>query len=86
MSKHRHFDQKQYGLLKAIHSAGGAPCEDFPELFFPEEFSDYTKKRLATVLAKRLCDGCPVKRQCFTFAVETSQKYGIWGGTSPSER
>jgi hypothetical protein len=52
-----HYDQKHYRLLRAIHAAGGAPCEDYPELFFPEEFSDPVKKRLAVVIAKRLCNG-----------------------------
>ncbi len=58
-----HFDQKHYRLLKAIHAAGGVPCEDFPELFYPEEIRDETRRRLSIVIAKRLCDTCPVKDQ-----------------------
>lgn len=86
MTTQGHFSQKHYRLLKAIHSAGGAPCEDFPELFFPEDISDPVKKRLATVIAKKLCDTCPVKQECFRYAIESGQKYGVWGGTSPGER
>jgi len=81
-----HFDEKHYRLLKAIHKAGGAPCQDFPEVFFPEDIRDPMKRQLATIVAKKLCAGCPVQRECFRYAIETGQKYGIWGGTSPQER
>jgi WhiB family redox-sensing transcriptional regulator len=27
-----------------------------------------------------ICDGCPVRDACLTFAVRTGQQYGIWGG------
>lgn len=81
-----HFDEKHYRLLKAIHEAGGAPCEDLPELFFPEEIQDPMKKQLAILVAKRLCNTCPVKPECFRYAIETGQKYGIWASTLPQER
>lgn len=81
-----HFDEKHYRLLKAIHAAGGVPCESFPEVMFPEDQPDPMKRQLATLIAKRLCSGCPIKAECFRYAVETGQKAGIWGGTSPHER
>ena len=30
-------DTKHFKLLRAIHVAGGVPCEPYPELFFPED-------------------------------------------------
>lgn len=30
--------------------------------------------------AKRLCDGCAVKRTCLTEAVQNREREGIWGG------
>lgn len=80
------FDQGHYRLLKAIQAAGGVVCEDYPELFFPEDFTNPVKKRLAIVIARRLCSDCPVKTECFRYAVESGQKAGIWAGTLPSER
>lgn len=80
------FDQGHYRLLKAIQAAGGVVCEDYPELFFPEDFTDPVKKRLAIVIARRLCSDCPVKTECFRYAVGSGQKAGIWAGTLPSER
>jgi len=80
------FADKHSRLLKGIHKAGGAPCQDFPEVFFPEDIRDPMKRQLATIVAKKLCAGCPVQRECFRYAIETGQRYGIWGGTSPQER
>lgn len=81
-----HFDEKHYRLLKAIHAAGGVPCEDFPEVMYPEDQRDPMKRQLLTLIAKRLCSECPVKAECFRYAVESGQKFGVWAGTLPHER
>ena len=36
--------------------------------------------------AARLCDGCPVVRECLEYAVATRQRYGVWGGMSERDR
>ena len=36
--------------------------------------------------AARLCDGCPVVRECLEYAIATSQRYGVWGGMSERDR
>lgn len=81
-----HFDEKHYRLLRAIHEAGGAKCEDFPELFFPDDIREPMKRQLAILVAKRLCNECPIKAECFRYAVESGQRYGIWAATLPHER
>ncbi len=30
--------------------------------------------------AKKLCDVCPVRKECLQWALETKQVWGIWGG------
>jgi WhiB family redox-sensing transcriptional regulator len=55
-------------------------------MFFPEDIPDPNIRHTVTVIAKGMCGGCPVKNQCFEYALETQQKHGIWGGTSPDER
>jgi hypothetical protein len=50
-----------------------------PELFFPE-------KGGSTAEAKAVCNACPVKSQCLDYALETAQRFGIWGGMSERER
>ena len=50
-----------------------------PELFFPQVGADNS-------LAKSICQACPVRRQCLDHALETKQKYGIWGGMTEAQR
>lgn len=40
----------------------------------------------AVSAAKALCATCPVAGECLTWAIETSQTEGIWGGHTPMER
>ena len=30
--------------------------------------------------ARRVCQECPVKAECLQFAIDTNQKFGVWGG------
>ncbi|HEU4830932.1 MAG TPA: WhiB family transcriptional regulator [Candidatus Saccharimonadales bacterium] len=50
-----------------------------PEAFFPE-------KGGSTKDAKKICAKCDVRVQCLEYALETDQKFGIWGGLSERER
>jgi WhiB family transcriptional regulator, redox-sensing transcriptional regulator len=36
--------------------------------------------------AKAVCAGCPVAAECLTWAIETNQSEGVWGGHTPKER
>jgi len=80
------FTSEYMKLLSAIRSAGKVPCEENPDIWYPEDISDPTVRHQATVVAKGLCYDCPIKKQCFEYALRTRQKHGIWGGTSPDER
>ena len=73
-------------LLSAIENAGGVPCEDYPQLFYPEDIPAADTRRVAVKLAKQLCKECPIQMKCFEYALETNQRHGIWGGTEPSDR
>lgn len=55
-----------------------------PELFFPVGTSGPAVLQAAT--AKAVCHGCPVASACLTWALETGQDAGIWGGMSEDER
>jgi len=55
-------------------------CRDMdPDLFFPER-GESTRE------AKAVCQECPVRVDCLTYALENSIKHGIWGGLSERER
>ncbi len=49
------------------------------DLFFPERGASTRK-------AKAICRACTVQESCLEYAVEQSEKFGIWGGLSERER
>jgi WhiB family transcriptional regulator, redox-sensing transcriptional regulator len=55
-----------------------------PELFFPVGTTGPALDQLAE--AKAACYRCPVASQCLTWALDTGQRYGVWGGLSEDER
>lgn len=36
--------------------------------------------------AKAICAACPVSSECLTWAIETNQGEGVWGGHTSKER
>lgn len=56
-------------------------------------FFDYNLVSLSKVEKKAYeqealdtCASCPVKAECYEFAVKNNEKYGIWAGTFPDQR
>lgn len=57
-----------------------AACRDLSSsVFFPERGQSSRK-------AKQVCRSCPVRTECLAFALESRQKYGVWGGLTGEER
>lgn len=55
-------------------------CRDHPpEVFFPSD-------GVGVEVAKKLCETCPVKRECLEYALEHRVDHGVWGGTSERQR
>lgn len=54
-------------------------AETDPESFFPE-------KGGSTRDAKRTCRSCEVRAECLEYALETDERFGIYGGLSPEQR
>ena len=64
-----------------------AACREFDNvLFFGEEGESELEKQAREGHAKSICHHCPVAEPCLEFAMETNQKYGIWGGLTDKER
>ncbi|MDQ3979797.1 MAG: WhiB family transcriptional regulator [Actinomycetota bacterium] len=36
--------------------------------------------------AKAICASCPVREECLSFALQTRQEDGVWGGLTETER
>lgn len=64
-------------------SLGACRHED-PELFFPIVPTGRGLQQVSR--AKAICARCQVRTQCLSFAIETVQDHGVWGGTSEEER
>jgi WhiB family redox-sensing transcriptional regulator len=50
-----------------------------PDAFYPEK-GDSARD------SKRVCLGCPVRKECLEDALRRQEQWGIWGGLSPQER
>ena len=60
-----------------------APCSQAdPELFFPEAH----ESRANVALAKRVCASCPVRQECLEWALDSGEKFGIYGGLTSTQR
>lgn len=58
-----------------------AACLDNSTDFFPDPAD------IGSIsAAKAVCATCPVAGECLTWAIETNQTEGIWGGHTPTER
>jgi WhiB family redox-sensing transcriptional regulator len=55
-----------------------------PELFFPVGTSGPALLQIAE--AKAVCRSCPVVAECLTWALDSGQAAGVWGGMGEDER
>jgi WhiB family transcriptional regulator, redox-sensing transcriptional regulator len=62
----------------------GACQQEDPELFFPVAQAGPALVQLDQ--ARAICARCQVRAECLSFALETVQDHGVWGGTSEEER
>ena len=65
--------------------AESAACRSLEtDLFFPIGKTGRAVEEIQR--AKAVCASCPVRQPCLTFALDTHQGYGIWGGYDEDER
>lgn len=46
----------------------------------------YPDKGDSTKAAKKVCFACEVRLECLEYALETRQRFGVWGGLSERQR
>jgi len=64
-----------------------AACRAEPsELFFGPEGEKPPDRDDRERRALEVCDRCPVRDQCRSHAVRLPEAYGVWGGTSETDR
>jgi hypothetical protein len=86
MANHGQTSQPLFDLYAEMDKHDDIPCQDLPEVFFPEDYPDKAMRVQAIKVAKNLCNQCPIKMQCLYTAIVTKQAYGVWGGTTANER
>jgi len=65
----------------------GAACAGLPqEIFFPPDGERGRRLWRREDEAKRICRSCPVVEACRAHALDTAERHGIWGATTPVER
>ena len=65
----------------------GAACKGAgPDLFFGPDAERVTDRQRREDRAKAICAGCPVRRPCLAYALDSGQAFGIWGGADEDER
>jgi len=58
----------------------GASCKGLdPNIFYPA--SGYDEE-----VAKAVCSGCWVQKDCLEYALETGEQFGVWGSTTEKDR
>jgi WhiB family redox-sensing transcriptional regulator len=62
----------------------GACLGSNPGVFHPDEEERRFTARVEE--AKAICDMCPVKQECFEYAIKYKERQGVWGGTSERDR
>jgi WhiB family redox-sensing transcriptional regulator len=85
-------------MLKGAQVPKGIPCVDGgsrwrddgacrqedPELFFPIGTTGAAAVQIEK--AQAVCRRCPVTQTCLSWALETGQDAGVWGGSTEEER
>lgn len=66
------------------HSRGA--CHGMAPARADKLFFHTVRDRRAIAEAKRTCAVCPVKKDCFNYAIDNEVRYGIWGGLTDKER
>jgi len=57
-----------------------AACKGMdPSIFFPVNDEDALE-------AIAVCRACPVRDECLSWALETRERFGVWGGTTEKQR
>jgi WhiB family redox-sensing transcriptional regulator len=82
-----HKAEKAYKkLLLSIRDNDGVECEQFPDFYYPEDYSGGKTSSWDVQFAKTICGRCPTKFECLDYALAAHEDWGIWGGLTAHER
>lgn len=64
---------------------GEAACKGKTALFFPPMYEREEARQQREHQAKRICANCPVRLECYQYAVDHNE-LGLWGCATEHER
>ena len=68
--------------LQNLEAYKDRACKEVdPSVFFPLSATRVDINR-ALKVAGPICDSCVVRQECYDFAVQNNERYGIWGGVA----
>ena len=73
-------------LMTAMQVFGDPDCTKLPDVFFPEDEITERARAKSEAIAKAICSGCPIRKNCLEFAIAYDEPFGIWGGLTHRER
>ncbi|NIH98355.1 WhiB family redox-sensing transcriptional regulator [Mycolicibacterium fluoranthenivorans] len=57
-----------------------------PSLFFHPDGERGRARKRRQQLAREVCAGCPVARECGAYSISFQEAFGTWGGLSEDDR
>lgn len=75
----------KYPAFDGTQACADANVEDFYYEDWEGEGSRKRKQQKDFTIARILCDSCPFRNPCLTYALH-HELYGFWGGTTEEER
>jgi hypothetical protein len=76
----------ELAACRAVYARTGMDYWHSPEPGDPDFTGTGQMPAARLRMAKKTCNGCPVRMECLTYALERGEKDGIWAGLAPHER
>jgi len=80
MNDSTRFDALEVPVLEERPWAVFAACKDARDVSFFPQSKDEERAAIA------ICTICPVREDCLEHALETHERFGVWGGMNEKER
>ena len=82
-----HFSLPVLRHVMSLSWRANAECATLPkDIFFDYKVGLKKDKAYRLNLAMSTCSMCPVRTDCYEFAVLNNEPHGIWAGTLPEQR
>jgi WhiB family redox-sensing transcriptional regulator len=69
-------------MIPNLNWLADAACAGMDQRAF---FATGNHARAQVFAAKKICDACPVREECRGWAIESGERWGVWGGMSQHE-